>query len=196
MPAVSNERLEFLGDAVISLVVSDNLFGRHPGEDEGRLTARRSALVSTEGLAILARRAGLGRYLLLGQGADRANERERPSVLAAAFESVAGAIYLDLGLEAVTAWVGEIAAPELEAGRSASSLVAPKSRLQQAGYARTGAAPTYRIVSAEGPDHEKHYVVEALIDDRVMGRGEGRNRREAETAAAAEALRTLEKERG
>jgi ribonuclease-3 len=102
-----------------------------------------------------------------------------------------GAIYLDLGLEAVRAWVGEIAAPELEAGRSASSLVSPKSRLQQAGYARTGAAPTYRIVSAEGPDHEKHYIVEALIDDRVLGRGEGRNRRAAETAAAAEALRTL-----
>ncbi|KRT63777.1 MAG: rnc, ribonuclease III, ribonuclease III [Chloroflexi bacterium CSP1-4] len=177
---------------MISIVVSEALFRHHPGEDEGRLTARRSAIVSTEGLAALARRVELGDYLLLGQGADRANERERPSVLAAAFESVVGAIYLDLGLEAVRAWISDVAASELEARQPASSLVSPKSRLQEVGYARVGAAPTYRIVSAVGPDHEKHYIVEAIIEGEVVGRGEGRNRREAETAAAAAALRSLD----
>lgn len=189
--AASYERLEFLGDSVIALIVSDALFRYHPDEDEGRLTARRSAIVSTDGLAALARRAGLGDDLILGQGADRANDRERPSVLAAAFESVVGAIYLDLGLEAVRAWVSDVAAPELEARQPASTLVSPKSRLQEAAYARSGIAPTYQIVSAEGPAHEKHYVVEAIVDGAVVGRGEGRNRREAETEAAAAALRAL-----
>ena len=189
--ALSNERLEFLGDAVISLVVSDALFARHPDEDEGRLTQRRAAIVSTRGLAALARRIDLGSALLLGAGADRANERERPSVLAAAFESVIGALFLGSGLEATRDWLLEVAGPELEARRSASSFVSPKSRLQELAYAKTGLAPAYRVVRAEGPDHEKHYVVEVLLGDEVVGMGEGRNRREAETAAAAAGLVVL-----
>jgi len=189
--SLSNERLEFLGDAVISLVVSDALFARHPNEDEGRLTQRRAALVSTPGLAALARRIDLGAELLLGAGADRANERERPSVLAAAFESVIGALFLDAGLEPTRDWLLEIAGPELDARRSASSFVSPKSRLQELAYARTGQAPDYRVLRAEGPDHEKHYVVEVLLGDEPVGTGEGRNRREAETAAAAAALGVL-----
>src|SRR3990172_5855697 len=185
LPAISNERLEFVGYCLISMVVWEALSPPHRGEDEGRLTARRSAIVSTEGLAVLARRVELGDYLLLGQGADRAKERERPSVLAAAFESVVGAIYLDLGLEAVRAWIADVAASELEARQPASSLVSPKSRLQEVGYARVGAAPTYRIVSAVGPDHEKHCIVEAIIEGEVVGRGEGRNRREARAGVRA-----------
>jgi ribonuclease-3 len=189
--ALSNERLEFLGDAVISLVVSDALYGRHPGEDEGRLTQRRAAIVSTPGLAALARRVDLGSALLLGAGADRANERERPSVLAAAFESVIGALFLDAGLAPTRDWLLEVAGPELEARRSASSFVSPKSRLQEMAYARTGLAPVYRVLRAEGPDHDKHYVVEVSLADEAVGTGEGRNRREAETAAAAAALTFL-----
>src|SRR3970282_1537519 len=138
-------------------------------EPHGAPPPRRSASVSPEGLAALARRVELGDYLLLGQGADRANERERPSVLAADFESVVGAIYLDIGLEAVRAWISDVAASELEARQPASSLVSPKSRLQEVGYARVGAAPTYRIVSAGGPDYEKHYNVEAIIEGEVLG---------------------------
>jgi ribonuclease-3 len=189
--ALSNERLEFLGDAVIALIVSDALYARHPTEDEGRLTQRRAALVSTRGLAALARRIDLGSSLLLGAGADRANERERPSVLAAAFESVVGALFLDAGLEVTRDWLLEIAGPELDARRSASSFVSPKSRLQELAYARTGLAPAYRVLRAEGPDHEKHYVVEVELDGTAIGTGEGHNRREAETAAAAVALTVL-----
>jgi ribonuclease-3 len=189
--ALSNERLEFLGDAVISLVVSDALFARHPTEDEGRLTQRRAAIVSTRGLAALARRIDLGSALLLGAGADRANERDRPSVLAAALESVVGAMFLDAGLDATRDWLLAIAEPELEARRSASSYVSPKSRLQEMAYARTGLAPDYRVVRAEGPDHEKVYVVEVFLGQDAVGSGEGRNRREAETAAAAAALAQL-----
>jgi ribonuclease-3 len=189
--ALSNERLEFLGDAVIALIVSDALFARHPDEDEGRLTQRRAAIVSTRGLAALARRIDLGSALLLGAGADRANERERPSVLAAALESVVGALFLDAGLEATRQWLLSIAGPELEARRSASSYVSPKSRLQEVAYARTGLVPVYRVVRAEGPDHEKVYLVEVLLGDESVGQGEGRNRRDAETAAAAAALAHL-----
>ncbi|MGH3074574.1 MAG: ribonuclease III [Gaiellales bacterium] len=190
-PAASNERLEFLGDTVIALVVSDYLYARHPDEDEGRLTSRRAAIVSTSGLAVLARRVGLGEHLVLGFGADRSNERERPSLLAAAFEAVAGAIFLDGGLEAARAWIIASAAPELEAPVAASRFVSPKSRLQELSHLRAREAPAYRIVSAEGPDHAKHYVVEALVAGTVLGRGEGASRREAETWAAAAALEAL-----
>ncbi|MFI5254756.1 MAG: ribonuclease III [Candidatus Limnocylindrales bacterium] len=193
-PSASNERLEFLGDAVVSLIVSEALFARHPDEDEGGLTSRRAAIVSTVGLAAIARRMGLGDHLVLGLGADRANERERPSLLAAAVEAIAGAIFLDSGLAAARDWILAIAAPEFDAPISASGLVSPKSRLQELSHARAGEAPAYRIVSAEGPDHAKHYVVEALVGGQVVGRGEGANRREAETAAAAAALGALSEE--
>jgi len=190
-PARSNERLEFLGDAVIALVISEALHARHPDDDEGHLTARRAALVSTEALAGFARRIDLGDYLVLGQGAARANERERDSVLASAFEALAAAMYLDLGLEPVRAWLLRVADPELSAPIDAASLMAPKSRLQALAYARDGRAPLYRLVSAEGPDHAKHYVVEAILGQIVVGRGEGSSRRAAETHAAEAALEGL-----
>lgn len=187
----SNERLEFLGDAVLQLLVSEELHARHPDDDEGRLTARRAAIVSTAGLAAIAQRIDLGPRLLLGQGADRAGERARPSVLAAAFEALAAAVYLDLGLDAARAWLKDVAGPELERAEPADVFVSPKSRLQELGYARDGRAPSYRVVRVEGPDHARHYVVEALIAGSVVGRGEGASRREAETEAASEALQQL-----
>ena len=193
-PAASNERLEFLGDTVISLVVSEALFQRHPDEDEGRLTSRRAAIVSTAGLAALARRAGLGDHLVLGSGADRANERERPSVLAAVFEAVAGAVFLDGGLDVARRWILAIAALELDTTEAAARFVSPKSRLQEMSQARLGAVPIYSIVSAEGPDHAKLYVVEAIVGGAVLGRGRGASRRAAETAAAAAALEALDGE--
>ncbi|HET7677596.1 MAG TPA: ribonuclease III [Candidatus Limnocylindrales bacterium] len=187
----SNERLEFLGDAVLSLVFSEAFFRRHSDEDEGVLTTRRASIVSTRGLARLAQRIDLGDYLLLGQGAHRAGERRRPSVLAAALEAVAGAIYLDRGIEVVRDWLLQLAAPELDASPALVSLKAPKSRLQEVAYARVGRAPVYRIVSAEGPEHRKRYVVDAIVGGAVMGRGVGHSRRDAETAAAAAALDAL-----
>ena len=184
----SNERLEFLGDAVLGLVISEALYARHPGEDEGALTARRAAVVSTRALARLALRIGLGEHLAVGQGADHAGERRRPSVLAATLEAVAGAVYLDGGLEEARRWILGVAAEELDAPVAVSALKSPKSLLQEATYARGGAAPVYRVLSAEGPDHARHFVVEAIVDGEPLGRGEGSSRREAETAAAAAAL--------
>ena len=188
----SNERLEFLGDAVLSLIMSEALFKRHRDEPEGVLTTRRAAIVSTRGLARIARRLELGDALVLGQGAENSGERGRSSVLAGLFESVVAAIYLDQGLEAARRFILEAAAPELDSGVSADALKAPKSRLQEYAFSVTGRAPSYRIVSSEGPDHDRHFVVEVAVDGDVLGSGEGRNRREAETQAAEAALERID----
>jgi ribonuclease-3 len=187
----SNERLEFLGDAVVSLIVSEKLWQYHPDEDEGALSTRRSALVSARALAAIAARLDLGAYLRLGQGAASAGEGHRLSVLAAAFEALVGAVYLDLGLARTRAWLLRVAAPELEHDRDTASLKPAKSRLQELCYARSGHPPHYRVLSEDGPAHARHYVVEVLVDGQAMGRGEGRNRRDAETEAARQALEHL-----
>lgn len=188
----SNERLEFLGDAVLSVVVSEALFRRYPGEHEGLLTARRAAVVSTHGLARIARRLGIGDALVLGMGAGHAGEQARPSVLAGTFEALVAAVYLDRGLDAVRDFVLRVAGSEVTAGVSADTLKAPKSRLQEYALVTIGRAPSYRIVSAEGPDHDRHFVVAVALDGETLAQGDGRNRREAETMAAEGALARIE----
>jgi ribonuclease III len=191
----SNERLEFLGDAVLSLVISETLYRRYPGEAEGILTTRRAAIVSTSGLARIARRLGIGEALVLGQGAETSGERARSSVLAGLFEAIVAAVFLDRGLGAARDFVLAAAAPELSAELSADTLKAPKSRLQESAFAMTGHPPAYRIISSDGPDHDRHFVIEVAVGGRVLGEGEGRNRREAETMAAEAALVALELDR-
>lgn len=189
--ATSNERLEFLGDAVLSLIVSEALWRQHPDEAEGTLTTRRAAIVSTRGLAVVARRLAIGDAIRLGQGAQRSGERRRSSVLAGAYEAVVAAIYLDRGLDAARDFVLDSIRPELEAARTADALKAPKSRLQEWAYLAGGRAPGYRVLSAEGPDHDRRFVVEVALGEQVLGSGQGRSRREAETAAAEAALEGL-----
>jgi ribonuclease III len=190
-PRLGNERLEFLGDAVLGLIISEALWDRHPDEHEGQLTTRRAAIVSARGLASLATRLDLGSYVLLGQGATRSGEHARDSVLASAFEAVLAAIYLDLGFEAARSFVLSVAAPELDAPGEPADLKAPKSRLQEYAYQVSGRPPAYHIIDIEGPDHDRHYVVEVSIAGRSLARGEGHNRRDAETEAAAFALVVL-----
>jgi ribonuclease-3 len=187
----SNERLEFLGDTIVNLVVSDALYARYPSADEGELTGRRAAIVSTAGLARVARRLDLGSALLLGQGAERGGARRRPSVLAAAFEAVVGAVHLSLGLDATRAWVQGLLAPELSRDVSLAALKSPKNRLQETVHARALSHPRYAVLSVEGPHHRRHFVVEVAIDGVGVWRGEGANRRQAETAAAEAALSAL-----
>ena len=127
-----NERLEFLGDAVVNLAFSDALYARYPEDDEGLLSARRAAIVSTSGLARLAGRLELGERLLLGEGEAARGGRRRPSLLASSFEALVGALYLDLGWDATRDWLIALAAPELEADSPIGSLKSPKSRLQEA----------------------------------------------------------------
>lgn len=185
---LSNERLEFLGDSVISLIVSEALWARYAEDDEGSLTTRRAAIVSASGLARIAERLELDSYLVLGLGATAAGERSRKSVLAATFEAVTGAIYIEHGLERTRDWFLDVASPEINMEPALEELKPPKSALQELSYARTGRAPQYRLVSEEGPPHARHYIIEAVVAGRALGRGEGRNRRDAETEAAREAL--------
>jgi len=186
-----NERLEFLGDAVISLVISEALFTRHPTDDEGTLSARRAAIVSTVGLARLAGRIELGDWLLLGEGESQRGGRRRPSLLASGLEALAGALYLDLGYPTTRGWLIELATIEIEADLPMGTLKSAKSRLQEHTQQRSGQRPFYRIVDASGPDHAKLFRIEVLVDDVVIGVGEGLSRRIAETSAAAAALEAI-----
>lgn len=191
-PAIlANERLEFLGDSVLSLVISEALWARHPSEPEGLLTTRRAAIVSARGLARIAARYDLGAYLSLGQGAERSGERRRGSVLASTFEAVVAAIYLDGGLDAARAMLLSACSEDLEAELAPLSLKSPKSRLQELAYARHGRPPTYRVVTVDGPDHARRYEVEVVVQGDVLGQGAGRSRRDAETEAAAAALERM-----
>jgi ribonuclease III len=194
-PLGHNERLEFLGDAVVSLAVSQALYRRHPSDDEGILSARRAAIVSTPGLARLAVKLELGGFLLLGEGEAQRGGRVRPSLLASAFEALVGAIYLDLGWDTARDWIAEQASDELTEEVALTSLKSPKSRLQEHTQRTTGDRPMYRLVEALGPDHEKHFRIEVEVDGRVLGSGMGTSRRIAETQAAAQALDTIKRER-
>ncbi len=189
-----NERLEFLGDAVVNLAVSEALFARHAHDDEGVLSARRAAIVNTAGLARLAARIDLGEVILLGEGEAQRGGRRRPGLLASALEALTGALYLDIGYPATKAWLVELAAPEIEADIPLGRLKSPKSRLQELTQRVHGTRPGYRLVEASGPDHERTFVVEVAVDERIAGRGVGPSRRIAETAAAAEALEILQRE--
>ena len=190
-----NERLEFLGDAVVNLTISEALYTRHPDDDEGALSARRAAIVSTAGLARIAGRIGLGADVLLGEGESQRSGRRRPSLLASSFEALIGALYLDLGYELVRDWLIELASPELMLEAPILSLKSPKSRLQEYTQRRTGERPEYRLVDATGPDHEKSFRIEVWIGGERVGVGEGSSRRIAETAAAAQAIERIRAQR-
>ncbi len=186
-----NERLEYLGDAVVALVISEALYLRRPGDDEGALSARRAAIVSTAGLARLANRLELGAWLRLGEGESKRGGRLRPSLLASAFEAVAGAVYLDLGFAAARDWILGVAAPELDSDAAVGSLKSPKSRLQEHTQRLAGERPAYHLAEVSGPDHERVFRVEVSVDGQVVGIGTGSSRRLAETAAAEAALEAL-----
>jgi ribonuclease III len=187
-----NERLEFLGDAVINLAVSEALYVRHPDDDEGLLSARRAAIVSAAGLARLAERIDLGAFIVLGEGEAPHDGAYRPVLLAATFEALAGAILLDLGWTAARDWLVELAGPELSAATLPADLKSPKSRLQEFVQQRLGSRPEYRLLEAAGPDHEKVFRIEVTVAGEALGVGIGPSRRQAETAAAAEAVAVLE----
>ena len=188
----NNERLELLGDAVVNLAIADGLYDRHPDDDEGELSARRAAIVSASGLSVLADRIELGRFVRVGEGELTHDGQHRPALLASTFEAVAGALYLELGWPIVRDWLLGLAAPEINAATPPAELKSPKSRLQEFAQQHLGTRPEYRLVEAAGPDHEKVFRVEVEVDRETLGSGVGHSRRQAETAAAAEAIAILE----
>ncbi|MFO0552143.1 MAG: ribonuclease III [Polyangiaceae bacterium] len=182
------QRLEFLGDAVLQLCVSEVLVARFPAAKEGELSALRSNIVNTEALASHARDIELGGVLRLGRGAAAAGEREQATVLADALEAVIGAAFLDRGLDAARTLAREI----IERGLSAERpLRDAKSALQEVVQARGGAAPRYKLVSSGGADHQPAFEVSVEALGRELGRGRGRSKKAAEQEAAREALHVL-----
>ena len=189
LAAGHNERLEFYGDAVIGVAVSRLLFEQYPDEDEGFLTARRAALVNREALATLALSIGLDRYLLLGRGETDAGGATRPSVLAACFEALAGALSLTEGTERAEAVMARLFAPRLE---ELAAIAGPpksaKSLLQEWSQRHRGVKPIYRLVGTTGPPHDQRFEVAVVIDGDQLGTGVGSSRQRAEEQAARAAL--------
>ncbi len=183
-----NERLEFLGDAVIGLVVSRLLYERYPDEDEGLLTARRAALVNRDSLASLALRLGLDRYVLLGRGEAENGGATRPSLLAATFEAVVGAVYLAEGVRKVRSWLRRLFADELPVDGDDSAPKSAKSRLQEWTQRVYRQKPRYELSGSTGPAHDQIFTVAVLLDGRNVASGTGTSRQRAEEQAAAAAL--------
>jgi ribonuclease-3 len=189
-PVKDNERFEFLGDAVIDLVVSEQLMARHPDAREGSLSRMRASIVSEAALASLAASIHLGEALRLGRGEEMSGGRTKPSLIANAFEALIAGIYLDGGMEKVReVLVLHLPFPD-ERNLTRGD---PKTEIQQRIQAERHITPTYRVVEESGPDHSKEFVVEIMVGDEVLARGSGRTKKEAEQRAAGAVLEQLDK---
>jgi len=186
-----NQRLEFLGDAVIDFVAAAWVYRAFSDFAEGRMTRLRAALVRTETLARLAKDVGIGAALLLGHGEEEAGGRYRKPNLCDAFEAVVGAIYLDGGMEAARSFVEPLVAPVAEATLARASDQDAKSRLQEWSQGERKVTPRYCIVAERGPDHAKVFEAQVLLDDEIVGQGTGRSKQAAEQDAAEAALEAL-----
>ncbi|MEX1143442.1 MAG: ribonuclease III [Anaerolineales bacterium] len=190
-----NERLEFLGDAVLDFVVGAWLYNHFPELSEGEMTRLRAALVSTERLGEFGAQIEIGRALRMGRGEEESGGRTRGAMLCNAFEAVVGAAYLESGIEAVQAFLDPLLRQGVNEIRNGQGDRDPKSLLQEWAQARGGDAPLYRIVSESGPDHSKFFEVEVVLEGRPVARGEGRSKQAASKIAAREALKQLESRR-
>jgi ribonuclease-3 len=191
-PWHGNERLEFLGDAVIGLVVTQTLYERFPQSREGALSKIKSVAVSRAVLAERAAEADLGKPLLLGVGETKAGGKDRQSILAAVFESFVGAIYLDQGLQRASEFVLKQLDSVLEDLASGDKAQDHKSRLQELTQREVGVIPRYRVARSEGPDHEKWFQIEVSVKGLTLARGAGPSKKSAEQEAAMKALQALE----
>jgi ribonuclease-3 len=187
----SNERLEFLGDAVLELASTIFLYQQRPSDAEGMLTTYRSALVRTETLAELAKELGLDQQMYLSKGEEAGGGRDNPSLLADLFEAVIGALYLDQGFETVQQFLDQVLFPKFADILSTKAYRDKKSLLQEAVQAHSLPTPVYRVVKEEGPDHNKTFTVEVLIGQQVWGLGVGNSKQRAQQASAAMALKKI-----
>ncbi|WP_457608682.1 ribonuclease III [Nitratifractor sp.] len=191
----NNERLEFLGDAVLDLIVGEFLFHKFPDSDEGVLSKIRASLVNESGFATLARAIDLGRYIYLSPAEENNAGREKPSLLSNAFEAVIGAIYLEAGLETSREIVVRLlneTYPVIDLDTLCKDY---KTALQELTQATHGVTPDYRLIGSSGPDHRKEFEVAVLLDDRTIATARGRSKKSAQQKAAEIALHKLRKER-
>lgn len=190
----SYERLEFYGDAVLSLVVAQYLYENHPDWDQGMMSKARSSVVQEAPLADRAKRLGLDQHLNLGPGEETSGGRDRPSILCDIFEAVIGAVYIESGLEKARWFILEQLNENLmEISAGDVSPHDHKSRLQEVAQALWRQTPTYRVSKEDGTDHEKRFTVTVLFENEVMGEGQGRSKKEAEQLAAKDALEVIER---
>ena len=187
----SNERLEFLGDSVLSLLVSDYLFDKYKNLDEGMLTNLRSLLVNKKNFSDVGKEIDLGKYLKLSKGEEESGGRNNPSLLADSFEALVGALFLDQGMIAVKNYVNPILLPKAEVFMKENALKDPKSLLQEMIQSRKHNSPRYKVLSEKGPAHAKIFTVGVYLDDELLGQGAGRSKQEAEEEAAEIALDKL-----
>ena len=183
----SNERLEFLGDAVLGLVVAERLYDEFPEMDEGKLTALRASLVCRETLAGIASSLNLGEWFLMGQGEEATGGRNKPGNLANGMDALLGAIYLDRGLAQVREFIFKQLEPLLEQLKSGETSPNYKALLQEFTQREKRAVPLYRVAEVSGPEHDKRFTVEVLIDGEVIGVGSGRSKKAAEIEASQSA---------
>jgi ribonuclease-3 len=183
-----NERLEFLGDAVLELVITEYLFAKYPDEPEGRLTAYRSALVNTNSISDAATEWGMNEYLLLSRGEAKDTGRARQYILANTFESVIGAVFLDQGYDAAKEFIAKSLFDRLDEIVGKRLWQDAKSRFQEEAQERTGITPSYEVVKESGPDHDKSFEVGVYIGSELVAKGSGRSKQDAEQAAAQEGL--------
>ncbi|MEK7479688.1 MAG: ribonuclease III [Patescibacteria group bacterium] len=183
-----NERLEFLGDAVLELAVTEFLFAKYPEKAEGELTAYRAALVNTVSIADAAGKLGMNEYLMLSRGESKDTGRARQIILANAFEALIGAIYLDAGYGAAQKFIGEQLFHKTDDVVANRLWQDAKSKLQETAQEELGITPAYRLLEQSGPDHDKQFVVGAYIGQEKIAQGEGRSKQEAEQDAAQKAL--------
>lgn len=186
----SNERLEFLGDAVLELITSEELYKRFPEKDEGFLTALRANIVNTKSLAALARELNLGEKILLSKGEEASGGRSNESLLADTVESIIGALYMDGGFTAAKRFIVDNLLTNLDE-RAQEPLKDPKSLLQELVQSKKLRAPVYRVVGMVGPDHKRHFTVEVLVNGESVGKGEGSSKSEAEQNSAKAGLEKL-----
>lgn len=187
----SNERLEFLGDAVLELASTIFLYHERPTDAEGMLTTYRSALVRTETLADLAKELGLDQRMYLSKGEEAGGGRDNPGLLADLLEAVIGALYLDQGFSVVENFLSQVLFPKFSEILASKAYRDQKSLLQEAVQARSLPTPAYRVIKEEGPDHNKTFTVEVLVDKEVWGLGQGNSKQRAQQAAASMALKKI-----
>lgn len=190
----SNERLEFLGDSVLSIIVSEHIYARFPNMPEGELTRLRASLVCEKALCGFAREIGIGKYLRLGKGEDKGGGRERDSILADAFEAVLAAIYLDGGMEIAKPYILKFITRELEHLDEDDGFKDYKTALQEIIQRNPEETVTYLLTGEEGPDHAKTFTVEVRLNSNVIGKGKGRSKKRAEQMAAKQALSLMGEE--
>ncbi|HEV2691691.1 MAG TPA: ribonuclease III [Verrucomicrobiae bacterium] len=196
IPTPHNQRLEFLGDAVLGLVLSSELYKKFPESDEGLLTKSRAKLVNAGSLAGHGRALGLGAHLVLSRGEENTGGRERPSALTDAFESLIGAIFLDGGLEPAREFILREFSADFSELAVPAGIDNPKGELQELLQANSPVAPSYELISAVGPDHDREFICAVLHGGAELARGSGKSKRAAESDAALAALKKLKEQAG